>query len=1272
MVSKYSTISTASDGDTFTMSSYYYCVGEYVGDGLSLHFVGSYSKNIVSSTYSAAAYVSIVLGIFGLAVCGFLIWNTKRLRSQVEEIRQEHESKEPDVSRRKNSTSKKDETPRETSKSKESAQSSEFSKASKTHDGKKKSMSYKFLVDSLSLAICLGVLMLGGIWITWEVYSENTLSETSLTAVECSTEVLHSTIGSAFDTIDTSVLVLKSQYDQGNLADGDSEYEQNERDAILYRLMYALHEDISWIYSVSITFSDGDMTGVWYYNGTNSSNPFVIGASNSLEGFSFYEVNSTSHTRINSSMLKSKNSYNPASERWYTSASQSSDLVISSPYTYVDDLQQTIVVAGSLAIRSKNDDVEAVVTVMADLEKLSSSFSAVETYSVIGYTSWIMDLSKILVASTSGSIVTNYAQSYNPLIATDSEDSTISSTVTYVSTYLDGELSSISTSVHSIERPFNDPVTYLHLFNKSDYGATWVVFYTFDYDTVYDFDSISDLTLLLFGFIGIFTLLIVAGAGFSFLFEIDPQTKKKMNKLVSKNLDISGAYFWYKQLFEVVIGALCGNWTRDPTLAHRPLSVSLVNEKRLKAAQLRYFDAAQGRDIAISCYMEASSNWVYRLFIWNSGPFNRTLVKTIVFLHLFMTFLEPASPALLKSNGLRPYQIILELLCIVIELQDAVIKAILLHLSLNVKNTIENIQRKLFDQILLILVIIAVLTDLVLTISLRVSFEYYLPIKVLIVMTGIPEIRKIFFAFLKTIKAAQNVFVLYFTLIIIAAGMGHILLRTTVNAGSVSNSYSTFFRSVITMFVYISTADNYQDLVYTASESSTAYLLYFIVWFVFGTVFVMALVLSYFQDGFTEALREALLKLKINDRLGMIGSFILIDLNDSGTIDRTEFKKFAVQVNQYAGDEDLDEIFDELDVDRSCREEKGILNIKEFVDGIERSSHLIERIDFEAAEPSDYFLDEGVILRNEPLMIKLGRYGEIVRWHLYPIVSSKHFDTMVLVCIAFQVFILSIYGSIDDSQLQTLDVLNGVLVLINFCDIVLKVFVYRRAFFFWSNYRFERPDGRWQYGDAAQQLANNVDFMIVMVSFVLFVVSRGLSGSFTFSDDEDGYRVMMTVPIFRLFTQVQSTLSLIYTLIVIMPQFASLFSLLMVAFYVFAVYGVLFFKDTFSTLLQSSAPDGNFDSFKESWVTLFQLFVGQSWNEYLYAGVKVKSSYAASLYFMLFVQLVTILITNVIIALVLTVSQKVAGKRNISQYEINKSLLEDGPQHSKVVTIRLL
>jgi hypothetical protein len=316
--------------------------------------------------------------------------------------------------------------------------------------------------------------------------------------------------------------------------------------------------------------------------------------------------------------------------------------------------------------------------------------------------------------------------------------------------------------------------------------------------------------------------------------------------------------------------------------------------------------------------------------------------------------------------------------------------------------------------------------------------------------------REMLFTFARTISNARNVFLMYFSLIMIASGMGHIWFRTTVNVDNVQNSWSTFFRSFITAFIFISTGDNYEGCVYEAFNVRgingkhiklrrmliVILVAFFLIAEVLGTVLIMALVLSFFQDGFADALRSALLRMKLKDRLGMIGAFILIDLNNSGTVDRTEFGRFVKRINEYATDKDVDFIFDTLNEADDDDDSEPVLDVQEFVKGVEQSSEVqLENVNFEISTVQQ-LRDRHSWEHLSPLE-KAEYAREYVRWSLYPFVSSKSFDVIVLVCIMLQLFVLSLYGSGVSSS--SLDTVNGVLVLLNTLDMMFKVLVYGRA-----------------------------------------------------------------------------------------------------------------------------------------------------------------------------------------------------------------------------------
>lgn len=151
----------------------------------------------------------------------------------------------------------------------------------------------------------------------------------------------------------------------------------------------------------------------------------------------------------------------------------------------------------------------------------------------------------------------------------------------------------------------------------------------------------------------------------------------------------------------------------------------------------------------------------------------------------------------------------------------------------------------------------------------------------------------------------------------------------------------------------------------------------------------------------------------------------------------------------------------------------------------------------------------------------------------------------------------------------------------------------------WSKYVFLNPNGDFiTRGTSFREFSNQLDFTEVIISFLVFVITR-TSGSFLSSSSfDDLLRFGIVFPILRLFTQVYSTSDLVYTLAVIMPQFTHLFVLLLISFYIFVVYGVLIFRNEFS-ILSTRIPNGNFDSLKDAFLSQFQIFLEQDWANFL-------------------------------------------------------------------------
>jgi hypothetical protein len=276
---------------------------------------------------------------------------------------------------------------------------------------------------------------------------------------------------------------------------------QHARDSLLYNIIDSLNDNFPCLYSISIIYSSGISSGVWYNPNPRSSVPFLVGAfdSTTVDGFTFYQMTTNgSYWRDTSSVVKTKGSYDPSQEDWFHKAYVSGDLIITSPQAYQDDPRQTVVITAAKSLWV-NGEFQAVVAAAIDLKSLSISLEQLSNSTVLKSKSWAMD-NDIMIASTSGPIPFSYADSFNVLSAEDSSDTTISTAVTYAKTYYGDSWHNLSSTLMRLERKYDDPVTYLNSVTRSTAGVYWTIVHAFDYSTVYDYMDTSEETLLILWF----------------------------------------------------------------------------------------------------------------------------------------------------------------------------------------------------------------------------------------------------------------------------------------------------------------------------------------------------------------------------------------------------------------------------------------------------------------------------------------------------------------------------------------------------------------------------------------------------------------------------------------------------------------------------------------------------------------------------------------------------------------------------------------------------
>ena len=166
---------------------------------------------------------------------------------------------------------------------------------------------------------------------------------------------------------------------------------------------------------------------------------------------------------------------------------------------------------------------------------------------------------------------------------------------------------------------------------------------------------------------------------------------------------------------------------------------------------------------------------------------------------------------------------------------------------------------------------------------------------------------------------------------------------------------------------------------------------------------------------------------------------------------------------------------------------------------------------------------------------------------------------------------------------------------------------------------------------------NRFDFFIVAVSIVeMELASEEGSGSGVFS----ALRAFRLFKIFKLF-KVGDLRILIDSIAFTMTTISDYVLLLVLFIYVFALMGMSFFagfikinKDDKYDLKNGIAPRANFDKLQWSVITIFQVLIGEGWNEIMYDCMRCKGD-ATAVFFIFLVLFGNIIMLNLFLAILL-------------------------------------
>ena len=103
----------------------------------------------------------------------------------------------------------------------------------------------------------------------------------------------------------------------------------------------------------------------------------------------------------------------------------------------------------------------------------------------------------------------------------------------------------------------------------------------------------------------------------------------------------------------------------------------------------------------------------------------------------------------------------------------------------------------------------------------------------------------------------------------------------------------------------------------------------------------------------------------------------------------------------------------------------------------------------------------------------------------------------------------------------------------------------------------------------------------------------------------------------------------------IIPNYFDIITLTVLMMYSFAVWGCIEFGGTFKYLQNYEIPQANFNSMLDSFMTLFQLFVGEAWNSVMGGAISSLGT-GALMYFMTYIIITTLLMTNLLMGVIIS------------------------------------
>eukprot|EP01084_Bolivina_argentea_P319859 554839_1 len=516
--------------------------------------------------------------------------------------------------------------------------------------------------------------------------------------------------------------------------------------------------------------------------------------------------------------------------------------------------------------------------------------------------------------------------------------------------------------------------------------------------------------------------------------------------------------------------------------------------------------------------------------------------------------------------------------------------------------------------ILRFIIWLLVVIDVILIVSFEKSFTRIIPLRPFLLILSNDKLIGACYALLITSINAADALLLFIMLLGMASISGVILFRFEALM-DIYNVYSfqNWIRSIFTAYVFIISGENYGELVYVSFEKSPFLIIYFIICTVLGTWIVVSLVVSRFQTSFKQIYNKERQRRLYFKRTGYVAAFSLINLDNDNEVSKIEFEAFVRYIRH---ETDVHEqIKQRLQFENFDTDGDDSIDIREFVMTLEEiyqkpslidiikdddnllswlQLHIVETEAFAqfvlviilievilfalfgiypgnlSTEMLDLTLGITVLLNGLDIAVKIFSMGWQYYWNTSKcrIINRHKLRNTNTIQVATKIKkhekkatldtldmgdIADIIGNVNDDE----DILDEDIEQsnINQNNNNEAEFEYEESVYTQDPLRLKQ-----------REFAHRFDLVIVASALSVFAVSRIIVQKLWFDDNVNTFRIVMVIPLLRLFTLIKTTRSAVYIIAKVIPRFISLIFILLLFFYIFAVFGVYLIGDKLKLL----------------------------------------------------------------------------------------------------------